>query len=474
MNTLSEKPNITTTTVMVSSTKNQNRIQRKKHLKKRFYGSRNNITDDSDSDNVRKPNSESTEKDNNVQCYYCCKHGHKATNCKLREQAKRIRNKQMDNRKRTSLNNATANTAITTKDDTAFSEVSVWACYTTALTAQKQDTSFQKAWHLDSGATDHICNNKAAFQSIRRLLKPIQVRIGDNSIVPAIGIGTVLLTALKKQQVQLTDVLYAPGIGTNLLSVSKLTDKGCNVLFSKNGQATIQGNRLLATAYRKSGMYQVQVSTCFLVRNSVQTQKRRPRFPIELWHQRLGHLNFTDVRKLTDIAMGVRISPEIDNQNRKFCVSCLEGKMDCKYNKQSTTRASKKLELIHSDLCGPFPINSVSGSRYFIIFVDDLTRFTWVYFLKTKNAEAVLRVFEQFKALVEKEAEASICRFRCDNGTGEYSNRLFTDFLLTDGISFEPSAPYTQNQNGVSERAIRSIVEKARSMLLNARLTKRF
>ena len=172
--------------------------------------------------------------------------------------------------------------------------------------------------------------------------------------------------------------------------------------------------------------------------------------------------------------MSVRISSEIDNQNCKFCVSCLEGKMDCKYNKQSTTRASKKLELIHSDLCGPFPINSVSGSRYFIIFVNDLTRFTWVYFLKTKNAKAVLRVFEQFKALVEKEAEASICRFRCDNGTGEYSNRLFTDFLLTDGISFEPSAPYTQNQNGVSERAIRSIVEKARSMLLNARLTEGF
>ena len=148
--------------------------------------------------------------------------------------------------------------------------------------------------------------------------------------------------------------------------------------------------------------------------------------------------------------------------------------MDCQYNKQSSTRASKKLELIHSDLCGPFPTNSVSGSRYFIIFVDDATRFTWVYFLKTKCAEEVLRVFQQFKALAEKEAEAPIRRFRCDNGTGEYSNRLFTDFLSTDGISFEPSAPYTQNQNGVSERAIRTIIEKARSMPLNTKLMEGF
>ena len=67
--------------------------------------------------------------------------------------------------------------------------------------------------------------------------------------------------------------------------------------------------------------------------------------------------------------------------------------MDCKYRKKSSTRASRKLELIHSDLCGPFPTNSVSGSRYFIIFVDDATRYTWVYFLKRKNSKEVLKVF---------------------------------------------------------------------------------
>jgi hypothetical protein len=86
----------------------------------------------------------------------------------------------------------------------------------------------------------------------------------------------------------------------------------------------------------------------------------------------------------------------------------------------------------------------------------------------------VLQIFEQFKALVEKEAEASIRRFRCDNGKGEYDNHLFKNFLSANGITFEPSAPYTQNQNGVSERAIRTISEKARSMLHNAGLSEGF
>jgi hypothetical protein len=116
----------------------------------------------------------------------------------------------------------------------------------------------------------------------------------------------------------------------------------------------------------------------------------------------------------------------------------------------------------------------VAGSRYFIVFVDDATCFTWVYFLRTKSAEEVVRVFKQFKALVEKEAKASICCFQCDNSTREYNNRLFKDFLSTDSVSLEPSALYTQNQNSVSEHAIHTIVEKARSMLLNTKLTDGF
>src|SRR5437588_12997527 len=109
----------------------------------------------------------------------------------------------------------------------------------------------------------------------------------------------------------------------------------------------------MAILYRTNSMYKVNTATCFLTRKfAPQTQKRKPKsFSIDLWHHRLGHLNFTDIRKLTDIATGIRISPEIDNQDRKFCVSCLEGKMHCQYNKRSSTRATKKLELIHSNLC---------------------------------------------------------------------------------------------------------------------------
>ena len=72
------------------------------------------------------------------------------------------------------------------------------------------------------------------------------------------------------------------------------------------------------------------------------------------------------------------------------------------YNKQLFSRAMKWLELIHSDFCGPFLTLSITGSKYFILFINDLTQMMWVYFLKTKTADKVLQIFQQFKALVEK------------------------------------------------------------------------
>ena len=95
---------------------------------------------------------------------------------------------------------------------------------------------------------------------------------------------------------------------------------------------------------------------------------------------------------------------------------------------------------------------------------------TWVYFLKGKGHEETPEAFQMFKASEEKASGHSIRRFRCDNGRGEYDNQYCTDFLKAEGISYEPATPATQNQNGVSERKIRTVVERARSMLLEARM----
>ena len=151
------------------------------------------------------------------------------------------------------------------------------------------------------------------------------------------------------------------------------------------------------------------------------------------------------------------------------------GKHHKSYQRQvPAAHTESPLSLVHSDTCGPFRTPVVSGAKHFSLFIDDFTRMTWVYFLKGKGHEETLEAFQTFKVSAEKASGHSIRRFRCGNGRGEYDNQFFMDFLRVEDISYKPAAPNTQNQNGVSERMIRTAVERAKTMLLESRLPKLF
>lgn len=97
------------------------------------------------------------------------------------------------------------------------------------------------------------------------------------------------------------------------------------------------------------------------------------------------------------------------------CKACLLGKQTRLPFKKSTWRATEKLQLIHTDLCGPQVIPSLNGNRYFIIFIDDYTRMCWIYFMKQKSE--VAEVFQKFKKWVENQSGCKIQVIRSDNGT---------------------------------------------------------
>jgi transposase InsO family protein len=97
-----------------------------------------------------------------------------------------------------------------------------------------------------------------------------------------------------------------------------------------------------------------------------------------------------------------------------------------KFPKDGATRATKVLEIVHSNVCGPMKNMSLGGARYFLTFIDDFSRKMWVYPLKAKN-ECFER-FKEFKALAEKEVETHIKVLRSDNG-GEYTSHQFEDYL---------------------------------------------
>ena len=154
-----------------------------------------------------------------------------------------------------------------------------------------------------------------------------------------------------------------------------------------------------------------------------------------------------------------------------ICEPCLSGKMNANPFPPSKTHSSKPLELIHTDLHGPFKTRTMSGYRYWITFIDDFTRFRAVMFLKTKDQ--VFDTFKRYKAYAENHLSAKIQCMRCDKG-GEYMSTQFIDFMLDHGITRQYTVRARPQQNGVAERANRTIEEHVVAMLAESRLPPSF
>jgi hypothetical protein len=184
----------------------------------------------------------------------------------------------------------------------------------------------------------------------------------------------------------------------------------------------------------------------------------------KLWHRRFAHLHPDALRTL----LGSAAADRDDHASR--CTVCIRTKHRRRICRQPQRRATRPFELVHSDLCGPMRTDSHGGKRYYIVFIDDFSRWTFVYFLHTKDREACRNAFREMQSYVKTQYGCTIRRFRCDNGRGEYDNALFKGILTTSGINFEPAPAYTQHKNGVSERMLQTLNSKARACILDAQL----
>ena len=181
----------------------------------------------------------------------------------------------------------------------------------------------------------------------------------------------------------------------------------------------------------------------------------------ELWHSRLDDLHHLALRFLREIVISVL---EFYTEHNEVCKGCALGKYVKTTFPSSDSRSAGALDLIHSDLCGPMSTTSLTGYEYYITFIDDFSRKTWIYFLKTKESKEDLQKFKEFKALVENQTGRRIKVLRSDNG-GEYTSKEFDAFCVQEGIERQLTIPYTPQQIAVAERKNRVIVGVTRSML---------
>ena len=326
-------------------------------------------------------------------------------------------------------------------------------------------------WLVDSGASSHMTSQLEYMTEYRPFNSPEKVGLDDGRIVEALGIGKVRLNMLFKvsdpKRGVLYDVLYVPKLACNLFSVRAAAAKE-NVVKFEQSKCWIHRRmgRLKGMGSLIGKLYQLDCEPIVDCQEQASPACTKDG-DIDLWHQRLGHPSEGRLDNIVHkkLVTGINL---LKASKMSFCQSCVEGKMCRKPFKSADSPCSaKKLDLVHSDVCGPMQTESFGGRKYFVTFIDDYSRCCAVYFLKQKSE--VFDKFKKFEAEVTNKCGHSIGTLRTDNG-GEYLSKKFQDFLESKGITHELTMPHTPEQNGVAERMNRTLQESARAMLAHAGL----
>ncbi|PKU73330.1 Retrovirus-related Pol polyprotein from transposon TNT 1-94 [Dendrobium catenatum] len=319
------------------------------------------------------------------------------------------------------------------------------------------DSSPQADWFLDTGASTHLTSNASHLRAVEPYHGQSQVTIGNGQQLPIQYTGKGILPT-PSGKLQLNHLYQVPNLSFNLLSVSQLTrDNSCTVTFSSDGYKIkdLKTKRVLLQGPCHNGLYSVRSSipTSNLALLAVHTVQ-------DLWHSRLGHPDSNKLRLLAKHHSEIHTILATKN-----CHTCNLAKSKRLSFSNSTSTTIAPFDIIHSDVWGPSPTKSLNGFSYYVSFIDDYSRYCWVFPLFQKSE--VYSKFVEFYHMVKCQFARTIKILRTDGG-GEYINRHFQQFCKQYGLLHQYTCPYTPAQNGIAERKHRHIVETIRSLLLHS------
>ncbi|KAG9458307.1 hypothetical protein H6P81_002815 [Aristolochia fimbriata] len=325
----------------------------------------------------------------------------------------------------------------------------------------------ENTWWLHSAASRHVAKSREFFSDFKEMKTgEHRVYMGNNTYCDVISIGIVRLKLPSGNYLVLTEVLCAPNIRRNLISIPCLDKKGLETRF-KSGKATVgRNNSILFSGTLMDGLYSLDLYSRST--SNVKVDFEYACLSLDdslLWHLRLGHVNVNKLHRMVSSGL----LPKLHNELRT-CENCLSSKM-ARLPFGKGERVQNLLEVIHSDICGPLNVKTHRGMSYFITFIDDYSRYGYIYLI-SKKSEA-LDKFKEFKVEVENQLGRTIKILKSDRG-GEYTSDLFDEFCKANGICHQFTLPYTPQQNGVAERRNRTLLEMVRCMLNHSMLGTQF
>ena len=329
-------------------------------------------------------------------------------------------------------------------------------------------------WYADSGANQHIT---ADLENLNLSSEPYQgntdVAVGNGSGLQIQNTGSTTLTA-QNSSFKLNTVLHCPDhcpdVPVNLLSIQNFCEEN-DCLFQLTATSflvkDIRTGQVLLHGPSRDGLYPIPLQRLSIRKARGLTAFLGIQTSASVWHHRLGHPAMVTVhRVITHNKLPITGSGD----KTDFCESCQLAKCKRLPFTKSDRVSNLPLQLVHSDVWQSSVV-SLSGCRYYVIFIDDYSRFSWLFPLKSKSD--VYPCFIKFKCMVENLFSSKIKSFQSDGG-GEYSYTPFKNLLTQHGIFHRFSCPHTSPQNGVAERKHRHVVDTGLALLAHSGLSTKY
>ena len=394
-----------------------------------------------------------------IECRYCHKHGHILDNCPTRPP----RPPSTSTKEKIFTKHGSSSVVAATSDDSSLIQISDLQSLLNQLISSSSALAVSSGnrWLLDSACCNHMTSDSSLMStsSPTKSLPPIYAADGNCMNISHTG-------TIDTPSVHLPHTYCVPNLTFNLVSVGQLCDLGLNVSFSPNGCQVQdpQTGQTIGTGRKVGRLFELtslRISSPSSISASVTDSDTYQ------WHLRLGHASSEKLRHLISVNNLTNLTKFVPFN----CLNCKLAKQPALSFSQSISNCDKPFDLVHSDIWGPAPITTVHGYRYYVLFIDDYSRFTWIYFLKHRSE--LSRTYIEFANMIRTQFSSPIKILRTDNAL-EYKDSILLSFLSQQGTIVQRSCPHTSQQNGRAERKHRHILDSVRALLLSASCPEKF